>query len=81
MKEGEEYAIETFPTTGTGILQDRLKECSHYMVNYNSNYQKHLKSPFLGDIVKEFNTLAFCKRWLTSKIQIKNLINYVKKVW
>jgi len=33
MKDGEVYAIETFPTTGTGNLKDGT-DISHYMINY-----------------------------------------------
>lgn len=53
MKEGEVYAIETFPTTGTGNLWDDTNNCSHYMADYANN--KHHR---------DYGTLAFCKRWL-----------------
>ena len=32
MEEGEIYAIETFGTTGSGIVRED-GECSHYMIN------------------------------------------------
>lgn len=70
MIEGEVYAIETFPTTGTGnIKEDKTPgECSHYMANYNkSNKYNDLvigRSPYTSLLDKRFNTLAFCKRWM-----------------
>lgn len=36
MKEGELYAIETFGSTGKGMVYEDL-ECSHYMKDYYSH--------------------------------------------
>ena len=33
-KEGEVYAIETFGSTGKGVVHDDM-ECSHYMKNFD----------------------------------------------
>lgn len=66
MEEGEFYAIETFGSTGRGVVHDDM-DCSHYMKNFESSYQPlRLQSSkqLLGTITKNFNTLAFCKRWL-----------------
>lgn len=57
MKEGEIYAVETFPTTGNGeIFND--KECNHFMIN---------KIPKNNDktslIYDQRSTLPFCPRW------------------
>lgn len=66
MEEGEFYAIETFGSTGRGIVHDDM-DCSHYMKSFESVYQSlRLQSSkqLLGMITKNFGTLAFCKRWL-----------------
>jgi len=66
MEEGEIYAIETFGSTGKGVVHEDL-ECSHYMKNYDEPKVslKHPKSKrLLNFIDKNFSTLAFCRRWL-----------------
>ena len=66
MEEGEFYAIETFGSTGRGVVHDDL-ECSHYMKNFNAR-NVPLRLPrtkqLLSSINKHFGTLAFCKRYL-----------------
>ncbi|NXS47833.1 MAP2 aminopeptidase, partial [Balaeniceps rex] len=64
--EGEVYAIETFGSTGKGVVHDDM-ECSHYMKNFDVGHvpirlprAKHL----LNVINENFGTLAFCRRWL-----------------
>ena len=37
MEEGEFYAIETFGSTGRGMVHDDM-ECSHYMKNFEAGY-------------------------------------------
>lgn len=37
MEENEFYAIETFGSTGRGIVHDDM-DCSHYMKNFESSY-------------------------------------------
>lgn len=66
LKEGEVYAIETFGSTGKGVVHDDM-ECSHYMKNFDVGHvpirlprTKHL----LNVINENFGTLAFCRRWL-----------------
>ncbi|XP_006895268.1 PREDICTED: methionine aminopeptidase 2-like, partial [Elephantulus edwardii] len=64
--EEEVYAIETFGSTGKGVVHDDM-ECSHYMKNFDVGHvpirlprSKHL----LNVINENFGTLAFCRRWL-----------------
>ncbi|XP_078276176.1 methionine aminopeptidase 2 [Rhinoraja longicauda] len=66
MEEGEVYAIETFGSTGKGVVHDDM-DCSHYMKNFDVGHvpirlprAKHL----LNVINENFGTLAFCRRWL-----------------
>ena len=104
MKVGEEFAIETFPTTGSGKVKtiDQIhdsqknyytnstkfpSECSHYMIE---NHSKHIIKRIPKNLVysyksiySNFNTLAFCKRWLpdvkinspTSELELQRLVN------
>ena len=84
MEEGELYAIETFGSTGKGYVNDDI-DCSHYMLNYecasvSPNQIRMPKSRALfSTILKNFGTLAWCKRYLErigeSKYQLalKNL--------
>lgn len=37
MEENEFYAIETFGSTGRGIVHDDM-DCSHYMKNFDTAY-------------------------------------------
>ena len=39
MEEGELYAIETFASTGRGLIQEDM-ECSHYMINSEIPFQR-----------------------------------------
>lgn len=66
MEENEFFAIETFGTTGSGMVRDDV-DCSHYMKDFNlGKYQ--LSHPgarkLLSVINREFGTLAFCRRYL-----------------
>lgn len=68
MKVGEQYAIETFPTTGSGraIVKKNYapSDCSHYMImnDQTKNIPKNLKNTY-NKIYSQFGTLAFCNRW------------------
>jgi len=85
MEIDEEYAIETFPTTGTAkvktpeqMTKDELAyykttnnppDCSHFMISsYDKNKGKKKLSKNIFEeyraIYSQFNTLAFCTRWL-----------------
>lgn len=66
MEENEFYAIETFGSTGRGIVHDDM-ECSHYMKDFDAQYvplRLQSSKALLSTINKNFGTLAFCKRWL-----------------
>lgn len=66
MEEGEVYAIETFGSTGKGlVLEDG--ECSHYMKDYyvGNRPLRHPKAKYLLKYIDEkYSTLAFCRKWL-----------------
>jgi methionyl aminopeptidase len=81
MEEGEQYAIETFGSTGKGHVIDD-EDCSHYMKVFdapkvplrNANARK-----LLSIINKEYGTLAFCRKWLEEHypnhgFALKNLV-------
>jgi methionyl aminopeptidase len=68
MEENEQYAIETFATTGKGYVWED-GECSHYMKDYtNTKSSLSLKNTkaknLLAHIDQAHSTLAFCRRWL-----------------
>lgn len=66
MEENEFYAIETFGSTGRGIVHDDL-DCSHYMKCFDAGFvplRLQSSKSLLNVINKHFGTLAFCKRWL-----------------
>ncbi|KRT81059.1 Peptidase [Oryctes borbonicus] len=66
MEENEFYAIETFGSTGRGMVHDDM-DCSHYMKNFDMSYvplRLQSSKQLLNLINKNFGTLAFCKRWL-----------------
>lgn len=79
MEEGELFAIETFGSTGRGLVNEDL-ECSHYMMNVGaqdrlmqlrSDKAQHL----LKHINKTFGTLAFCRKWLDRGGYDRHLMN------
>lgn len=65
MLENEVFAIETFPTTGSGDIYT-THECNHFMIetkNTNNIYDENIRSIY--DVRK---TLAFCPRWFDFEI-------------
>lgn len=66
MEEGEFYAIETFGSTGKGLVHHDL-ECSHYMREFDPPHVP-LRLPrakqLLNTINQHFGSLAFCHRYL-----------------
>ncbi|ESO88850.1 hypothetical protein LOTGIDRAFT_179055 [Lottia gigantea] len=78
MEEGEFYAIETFGSTGKGVVHDDM-ETSHYMKNFeagNSAAVRVAKSKQLLQVINQnFGTLAFCRRWLDRIGQSKYLLS------
>lgn len=76
MEEGEFFAIETFGSTGRGVVHDDM-EVSHYMKNYDVGHvpiRVNKSKQLLGVIDKNFSTLAFCRRWLDRLDQTKYLM-------
>jgi len=67
MEEGEQYAIETFGSTGKGWVNEDV-DCSHYMLDFNAPSNPILRSSTakalfytisLGVILRSLNIL-FC---------------------
>ncbi|PVD24978.1 hypothetical protein C0Q70_15474 [Pomacea canaliculata] len=76
MEEGEVYAIETFGSTGKGVVHDDM-EVSHYMKNFEVGHVplRLVKSKQLLNVINQnFGTLAFCRRWLDRLGQSKYLM-------
>ncbi|XP_076447932.1 methionine aminopeptidase 2-like [Babylonia areolata] len=76
MEEGEVYAIETFGSTGKGVVHDDM-EVSHYMKNFEVGHVplRLTKSKQLLNVINNnFSTLAFCRRWLDRLGQTKYLM-------
>ena len=83
MEEGEFYAIETFGSTGRGYISEGM-ECSHYMKVFNSPripLRMTRAKQLLSFVNRNFDTLAFCRRWLDDAGQrhyllgLKNLVD------
>jgi methionine aminopeptidase type II len=76
MEEGELFAIETFGSTGKGYVREDM-ECSHYMKNFDVGHIP-LRLPraksLLSFINKNFDTLAFCRRWIDRAGEDKYLL-------
>ncbi|EDQ89410.1 uncharacterized protein MONBRDRAFT_37121 [Monosiga brevicollis MX1] len=77
MEEGEVYAIETFGSTGRGRVVEDL-ECSHYMRNPECPHQP-LRTKGARDLLhlinQNFDTLAFCRRWIDRLDQSRYLFS------
>lgn len=76
MEEGEFYAIETFGSTGRGVVHDDM-ETSHYMKRYDAGFvplRVARSKQLLHVIDKSFGTLAFCRRWLDRLGQTRYLL-------
>lgn len=66
MEEGETYAIETFGSTGRGVVRDDL-ETSHYAKIADAPHaalRVASAKPLLRSIERNFGTLPFCRRYL-----------------
>ncbi|OAF69184.1 hypothetical protein A3Q56_03060 [Intoshia linei] len=66
MEEGEIYAIETFGSTGKGLVHDDM-ETSHYSKNAEAGFipiRVTSARQLFPKIEKAFGTLPFCRRWL-----------------
>ena len=78
MEEGELYAIETFGSTGKGVVHDDM-ENSHHMIDYDM-FQKPIPlrdnkaKALLKHIEKKYGTLPWCRRHLTRDGETKHLM-------
>lgn len=66
MVEGEQYAIETFGSTGKGKVFEDI-DCSHYMQNFDRPevpIRDNKAKALLKVINENFGTLAFARKWL-----------------
>jgi len=65
MVEGEIYAIETYASTGAGVLSqsDNANECSHFMLNPNTKSKKFFKKSDAYKGIKHRNGLPFTLQW------------------
>jgi len=66
MEEGEVYAIETFGSTGKGVVVEGM-DCSHYMKDFDVgkvSLRNGKAKALLSHINNNYGTLAFCKRWI-----------------
>ena len=78
MEEGEVYAIETFGSTGKGVVHDDM-ECSHHMMDYESfGKPVAIRDPksraLLKHIEKKYGTLPWCRRHLARDGETKHLM-------
>jgi len=69
MEEGEQYAIETFGSTGEGVVYNDNTDISHYMATTDSMKNppkiRNTNAAKLFDVIRtEFGSLAFCRKWL-----------------
>lgn len=69
MEEGEQYAIETFGSTGDGVVYNG-PDCSHYMLNFDyaddapATFKTKDARTLFTTIKDNFSTLAFARKWL-----------------
>ncbi|KAG9390327.1 Peptidase M24, methionine aminopeptidase [Carpediemonas membranifera] len=90
MKVGEMYALETFASTGKGLVHDvangPVGDCSHYMCHgyYVDNppaIRMQSAKKLFGFLRKQYSTLAWCPRWIERdgqtnwQIGLKNLVD------
>lgn len=76
MEEGETFAIETFGSTGNGIVLSQ-GECSHYAMNMgaeNMRVPSDRAKGLLSFINENFGTLPWCRRYLDRLGQEKYLV-------
>jgi methionyl aminopeptidase len=66
MEEGETFALETFGSTGKGIVRDDV-DCSHYAKRVDAPHvglRSARAKSLLNTINQSFGTLPFCRRYL-----------------
>jgi methionyl aminopeptidase len=67
------YAIEPFATNGSGKIRDG-KSSGIYMMIEEKNPRSQIAREILEYIIKEYQTLPFCSRWLVKEFGTKALI-------
>lgn len=74
IKSDQQYAIETFASTGSGnFIKSKSRESNHYMSNKDNIYSDVYKSKLntVNNVHKWIktnrSTLAFCPRWLENE--------------
>jgi len=66
MEEGETFALETFGSTGKGVVHDDV-DCSHYAKRVDARHvplRSAKAKGLLNTINQNFGTLPFCRRYL-----------------
>eukprot|EP01133_Synstelium_polycarpum_P005654 gene5654-6524_t len=77
MEEGEFYAIETFGSTGRGLVIEDL-ETSHYMKVHDaphSTIRLQKSKQLFQHITKNYGTLCFARRWLDQAGEDKHILS------
>jgi methionyl aminopeptidase len=77
MEEGELFAIETFGSTGRGVVVEDL-ECSHYMAvpgREDLPLRSDKAKGLMKHITQHFGTLAFARKWLDRTGQDKHALS------
>ncbi|KAG8342695.1 putative Metallopeptidase family M24 [Trypanosoma vivax] len=77
MEEGELFAIETFGSTGRGVVQEDM-ECSHYMMvpgGERTQVRSDKAQQLLRHIHRTYDTLAFARKWLDRDGHDRHLLN------
>ncbi len=75
MEENEQYAIETFGSTGRGQVNEDL-ECSHYgkTSDARANVRSATAKQLLSHINQRYGSITFCRRWLDDEGQTRHLL-------
>jgi methionyl aminopeptidase len=76
MEEGELFAIETFGSTGRGVVYEDL-ECSHYAIDRtvtNPNIRSDKAKLLYKHLQTHFGTLPFCRKWLDRQGQDRHIM-------
>lgn len=73
MEEGETYAIETYATTGRGVMTQNsaMERCTHYMEgggNATKKDKKYFRNTELYDWMKTRKGLPFSISWIHGKV-------------
>lgn len=67
------YAIEPFATTGSGKVHDG-KPSGIYELRSEKNVRSPIAREILKFVIKKYNTLPFCSRWVVKKFGTRALV-------